>query len=285
MIEVGVLKTLKVIKAAAYWLFIICFALLLLTSIVRLGVSSVHIYEYGFDKYGISEVTKIDRAQLTKVAGRIIDYFNSKVETPQITVVNKYGEEFELFHDYELTHLEDVKGLFQLDYLVQRISLAYIIIYALLPSLTVILRKPFAPPVILTLNEVKGKNLTAQDRLRNRRISLRTGFLLWRKGHWQDLAKGVTRGCALILILIAVLGIASIFGFERLFIQFHYFIFGDPSASPWMLDPSKDYLIMLFPEGFWQDIAFFGAGAIAAGALLFGGIAWAVPFIHQRRKR
>ena len=242
MIEVGVLKTLKVIKAVAYWLFIICFALLLLTSIVRLGVSSVHIYEYGFDKYGISEVTKIDRAQLTRVAGRLIDYFNSKVETPQIKVVNKYGEEFELFHDYELTHLEDVKGLFQLDYLVQRISLAYIIIYALL-------------------------------------------FLLWRKGHWQDLAKGVTRGCALILILIAVLGIASIFGFERLFIQFHYFIFGDPSASPWMLDPSKDYLIMLFPEGFWQDIAFFGAGAIAAAALLLGGIAWAVPFIHQRRKR
>jgi hypothetical protein len=59
------------------------------------------------------------------------------------------------------------------------------------PSFLVILREPFALPVILTLNlshfvilrehsdrrillrvnSVKGKNLTAQDKLRDRRIS------------------------------------------------------------------------------------------------------------------
>ena len=233
---------MKIIKTATHWLFIIFFSLLLLTSTVRFGASSTHIYEYGFDKYGISEVTKIDRAQLGEVARRLTDYFTSEMETPQIKIVNKYGEEFELFHDYELIHLRDVKGLFQLDYLVQRISLAYIIIYTSL-------------------------------------------FLLWRKGRWQDLAKGVTRGCALTLILIAVVGIASIFGFEQLFIQFHYLIFGDPSSSPWMLDPSKDYLIMMFPGEFWRDIAFFGGGTIVAEALLLGGIAWAIPFIQRRRKR
>ena len=233
---------MKVIKTVTYWLFVVCFFLLLLTSTVRCGINSTHIYEYGFDKYGISEVTKIDRAQLSEVARTLIDYFNSKVEAPQIKVVDTYGEEFELFHDYELSHLKDVKGLFQVDYLAQRIVLGYIIIYALF-------------------------------------------FLLWWKGRWQDLAKGVTRGCALTLVLIAALGIASIFGFEQLFIQFHYLIFGDPATSPWMLDPSKDYLIMLFPEGFWQDIAFFGAGAIVAEALLLGGIAWAVPFIQRRHKR
>jgi len=225
-----------------YWLFIICFFLLLLTSTVRLGVSSMRIYEYGFDKYHISQVTEIDETQLSQVARRLVDYFNSRVETPQTKVVNKYGEEFELFHDYELVHLQDVKGLFQLDYRVQVASLAYVVIYALL-------------------------------------------FLLWRKGRWQDLAKGIRRGCALTLILIAVVGIASIFGFEQLFIRFHYLTFGDPSASPWMLDPSKDYLIMLFPGGFWQDIAMFGGITIAVEAFLLGSIAWAVPFIYQRRKR
>jgi integral membrane protein (TIGR01906 family) len=207
-----------------------------------LGATNIHIYQYGFDKYGVSEVTKIDRAQLSQVARRLGDYFNSRVETPQIKVVNKYGKEFELFHDYELVHLQDVKDLFQLDYLIQRISLAYVTIYVLL-------------------------------------------FLLWRKGRWQDLVKGIRRGCALTLIIMAVAGIASFFGFQQLFIGFHYLFFGDPSASPWMLDPSKDYLIMLFPEGFWWDIAMFGGITIAGEALIIGGIAWAVPFIHQRRKK
>lgn len=240
MIKVGVLKTLKIIKTVTYWLFIICFSFLLLTSTVRYGINSMHIYEYGFDKYHISRVTGIDRTQLSEAARRLVDYFNSKVETPQMEVV-KDGKEIKLFHDYELTHLEDVKGLFQLDYLVQRVSLAYIVIYALL-------------------------------------------FLLWRKGRWQNLAKGVSRGCALTLILIAVLGIASIFGFEQLFIQFHYLVFGNPSSSPWMLDPSKDYLIMLFPESFWEDIAFLGGMTLAVEALLLGSIAWAVPFIYKRHK-
>ena len=221
-----------------YWLFIICFPVLLLTSTVRLEVNCTRIYEYGFDKYYVSQVTGIDKAQLSEIAKKLVDYFKSKVETPQIKIV-KGGEEFELFHDYELIHLQDVKGLLRIDYKVQTASLAYIIVYTLL-------------------------------------------FLLWRKGRWQDLAKGITRGCILTLGFIAVLGIASIFGFEWLFIQFHLISFSNPY---WMLDPSKDYLIMLFPEGFWQDVALLGGVTIAAEAFLLGGIAWAVPFVCQRRKR
>ena len=228
---------MKIVKILAYGLFIVCFPLLLLTSTVRLGVNSMHTYEYGFDKYEISRVTGIDRAQLSQVARRLIDYFNSRVETPQIKVV-KDGKEIELFHDYELIHLKDVRGLFRLDYLMVGIVLAYVGIYALL-------------------------------------------FLLWKKGRWQDLAKGITRGCILTLGLIAVAGIAAIFSFEWLFIQFHRMSFSNPY---WMLDPSRDYLIMLFPPGFWEDLGIIGGGAIAAEALLLGGIAWAVPFIHQRRK-
>ena len=258
---------MKIVKTATHWLFIVCFSLLLLTSTIHLGVTNVHIYQHGFDKYHISQVTGIDETQLSEVARRLVDYFNSEVGTPQIKVVNTNGDEFELFHDYELIHLQDVKGLFKLDYRIQVASLAYVIIYALLPLLIVILREHFG---------------FAQCKLRKRRISRRTGFLLWRKGRWQDLAKGIRQGCALTLILVAAAGIASIFGFERLFIRFHYLVFTNPY---WMLDPSKDYLIMLFPEGFWQDIAFLGGIAIAVEAFLLGGIAWAVPFIYQRRKR
>ena len=230
---------MQVVKVIAYWLFVLSLPLLLLTSTIRLGVNSTHIYEYSFNKYHISQVTGIDSAQLSEVARKLIKYFNSRVETPQIEVV-KDGKKFELFQENEqnceLTHLKDVKGLFQLDYLMQRISLAYTIIYILL-------------------------------------------FLLWWKGRWQDLVKGIKRGCALTLVLIAVLGIASIFlNFEQLFIQFHQLVFHNLC---WM---STGYLPRLFPELFWRDIALFGSGTIAASALLLGGIAWAVPFIHRSRK-
>ena len=232
---------MKIAKIVAYWLFIICFPLLLLTSTVRLGVNSTRLYDYGFDRYGVSEDTGIDREQLGNVAKRLVDYFNFRVETPQMMVVIEGEEEIPLFQEddqnRELTHLADVRRLFQFNHRAQLASLAYIIIYVLL-------------------------------------------FLLWRKGRWQDLAKGIRRGCALTLAIIAVLGIASILiDFEQLFIQFHHVAFD----NPWWV--SSGYLPKLFPEQFWQDIAFLGAGVIAAEALLLGGTAWAAPFIYQKHKR
>ena len=231
---------MRIARLIAYGLFVVCFSLLLVTSTVRLAVNSTQLYQYGFYKYQAGLVTGLDEGQLKQVAGKLTDYFSSRAETPQIEVV-KEGRRSELFHDYELVHLRDVKKLFQIDYWLQTASIAYIIAYVLL-------------------------------------------FLLWRKGRWQDLSKGVMWGCAVTLCLIAVVGIVSFFGFEQLFIQFHYLVFGDPSTSPWVLDPGKDYLIMLFPPPFWQDIAMLGGITIAVEALLFGGIAWLVPFLYQRRK-
>jgi len=240
MIKVGVPETSKVIKTAVYWLFVICFSLLLFTSTVRLGVSSMQLYEYGFDKYRVSEDTRINRAQLSDVARRLIDYFNSRVETPQMMVTTEGGEEFAIYQENdqnrELTHLKDVKNLFQLNYRVQIASLAYIIIYVLL-------------------------------------------FLLWRKGRWQDLARGVMWGGAFTLAVIVVLGIASVsIDFEQLFIRFHHVAFD----NPWWV--SSGYLPRLFPEQFWEGVAFLGVGLVAVEALILGSIAWAVPFVYKRRK-
>ena len=171
------------------------------------------------------------------MARTLTGYFTCKAETPQMKIIAR-GEELNLFHDYELVHLQGVKKLFQAAHRVQAISIAYIIIYALL-------------------------------------------FLLWRKEPWQDLVSGVRMGSIVTLGSIAVLGILSFLGFQQLFVAFHYLIFGDPSQSFWILDPAKDYLIMLFPEPFWQDSAIFGGIAIATGALLMGGIAWLTLHVHQ----
>jgi integral membrane protein (TIGR01906 family) len=232
-------KTTRAARAAAWWLFVACLPLLLISSAVRIGLNSTRIYEYGFDKYGISDVTQLDRTQLSEIAERLIDYFNSKVDTPQMTVVDRDGREFELFHDYELIHLEDVKGLFRAGYRIQAASLAYIILYVLL-------------------------------------------LLLWEKGRRQGLAKGTRLGCMVTLGVIAAAGIGALFSFERLFIQFHLISFSNPY---WMLNPGTDYLIMLFPGGFWQDVALIGGGIIAGEALLLGGVAWAAPSIYRRHAR
>jgi len=229
---------LKIAKAAAYCLFVVCLALLLLTSTIHFGVSSTRLYEYGFDRYGVSEDTGIDREQLGNVAKRLVDYFSFRIETPQIMVVVEGEEEIPLFQEddrnRELTHLADVRRLFQFNHRVQLASLAYITIYILL-------------------------------------------FLLWRKGRWQDLARGIRRGCALTLALIAVLGLASVLiDFEQLFFQFHYLAFD----NPWWV--SSGYLPRLFPELFWRDVAFLGGGTIAAEALILGAIAWAIPVICRK---
>jgi integral membrane protein (TIGR01906 family) len=212
---------------------------LLFSSAIWVGASSTFLYQYGFHKYHASQATGIDENQLNEVAITITNYFTNKIETPQMKVT-VHGEEFNLFHDYELTHLDDVKSLFQVAHRAQVASIAYIVAYALL-------------------------------------------FLLWRRESWRDLSRGIVKGSIVTLCFISIIAIISFFGFQQIFTTFHYLVFGDPSQSPWMLDPSKDYLIMLFPEPFWQNSALLGGISIAIGALLLGGIAWLSLQIHPGR--
>jgi len=199
---------------------------LLLTSAICWEVNELRLYEYGFGKYEISQVTGIDKLELKRVAQHLVDYFNLKVNTTQI-VVGKRGEEFNLFNERELVHLQDVRSLIQLDYWVQR--------GALLLLITCVL-------VLL--------------------FGFRVG--------WRMLVKGLSWGSLITVGLMVVLALWAFFGFEKLFILFHLVSFPN---EYWMLDPAKDYLIRLFPEGFFYDAALLSFGAVILEALLLGGIA------------
>jgi integral membrane protein (TIGR01906 family) len=97
------------------------------------------------------------------------------------------------------------------------------------------------------------------------------GLALFR---WRDnrlLGRGLFFGGCLTLALMLVLGLVIAVDFDAFFLQFHLLSFANDF---WMLDPSADYLIMLFPQGFWLDAAVFCALATAAGALIAGGIGW-----------
>jgi integral membrane protein (TIGR01906 family) len=91
---------------------------------------------------------------------------------------------------------------------------------------------------------------------------------------WKDkilLARGLLYGGGLTLVLMAALGLGTLFGFDELFLQFHLISFAN---DLWMLNPATDYLIMLFPRGFWFDAALFCAITTAILALILGGVGW-----------
>jgi integral membrane protein (TIGR01906 family) len=60
--------------------------------------------------------------------------------------------------------------------------------------------------------------------------------------------------------------------FGDAFVQFHLVAF---SNDLWILDPTRDHLLMLFPEGFWFDATMRIAGltALEAAALAVLGAA------------
>ena len=218
---------MRILGLAAQWLFILCLLVLLLTASIGGAVNSLWLYEYGFEKYNVSQTTGLSEMELEKAARGLIGYFNSDEESISLTVM-KDDQPFELFNQREVIHLKDVKGLIWLDYWVLLGALVYALTYA-------------------------GVSL------------------FWRKRrYWRQLAWGVVGGGGITLALMLALGLGTLLGFDRLFLQFHLISFANPF---WLLDPATDYLIMLFPEGFFFDATLFLAGATVIEALIIGGIA------------
>ena len=220
---------------AAKWLFILCLPLLLLTASLCWAVNSAWLYEYGFEKYNVSQTTGLAQPELKKAATGLIRYFNSGEEYISLTVI-KDGEPFELFNQREMAHLKDVKGLFWLDYRVLLGTLIYALVYA-------------------------GVRL------------------FWRKDRRQ-LAWGLVGGSSLTLALMLALGLGTLLNFDRLFWQFHVISFAN---ELWRLDPTKDYLIMLFPQGFWYDATTFCILGAVAGAVVLGGVGGGYLRFSRRR--
>jgi integral membrane protein (TIGR01906 family) len=211
--------------------------LLLLMASIGMAVNSLWLYEYGFEKYNVSQATGLAEAELEKAARGLIGYFNSDEEYISLTVI-KDGQSFELFNQREVIHLEDVKGLIWLAYWVLLGTLIYVLGYA---------------------------GVT----------------LFWRKHIYRRrLAWGLVGGGSVTLALMLALGLGTLAGFDQLFLQFHLISFANMF---WQLDPTRDYLIMLFPQGFWYDTTLFCASATAFGAVILGGVAGAYLWTTKRR--
>jgi integral membrane protein (TIGR01906 family) len=100
-------------------------------------------------------------------------------------------------------------------------------------------------------------------------VFIGVSLLWWRDRRW--LGQGLFFGGCLTLVTTLAVGIVIAIDFDWFFLRFHLLSFANDF---WMLDPATDYLIMMFPQGFWFDAALGCAIATAVGAVILGGIGW-----------
>lgn len=113
---------------------------------------------------------------------------------------------------------------------------------------------------------VRGVYLVQMLALLYMAVYVVVGFWLRRTDFWETLGSDVSRGGKLTLALVGVVGLLALVGFNRLFLLFHLISF---SNDFWMLDPRRDYLIAMFPQGFFFDATMFIAFCtIAVAAVL-----------------
>jgi integral membrane protein (TIGR01906 family) len=94
--------------------------------------------------------------------------------------------------------------------------------------------------------------------------------LFWRKKrYWRELAWGLVGGGSITLGLMLASTLGALLNFDWLFWQFHVISFANQF---WLLDPTKDYLKMLFPDAFFYDGAILCAIVTAALAIILGGV-------------
>ena len=94
------------------------------------------------------------------------------------------------------------------------------------------------------------------------------GLLSDRRRFLSRLARYAAYGGAATVGLVVIVGLGSLVGFERLFLAFHLVSF---SNDLWQLDPRTDYLIAMFPEGFFLDATLWIAGSTVLEAALVLG--------------
>jgi integral membrane protein (TIGR01906 family) len=93
-------------------------------------------------------------------------------------------------------------------------------------------------------------------------------FLWARERSLQRLAEQCMWAGVITAALLAVAALAVLVGFDSLFRQFHLISF---SNDFWELDPSRDHLVQMFPEGFWFRVSFLvGLATIIQGLILAG---------------
>jgi integral membrane protein (TIGR01906 family) len=232
---------LTAIPPALQWiggfLFVLAVPLFVILGNALDVASDPEFYQREFALYGIGRVTGLDDDQLRTVADAFITYLKDPTAKLDV-VVTLNGTRRPLFNQQEISHMEDVQGVFTG---VRRLRLA-------------------AGAVLLILPLV--------------------GLTIGGGGFMPRLGLLLTLGGTVTVVLLGLCGLLSFVDFTEAFVKFHEIFF---SGGNWQFDPRTDYLIMLFPEGFWFDCVMRIAMLSALEAVVLGGVGVALVFFGRRR--
>ena len=95
-----------------------------------------------------------------------------------------------------------------------------------------------------------------------------------------SLARSVLTACGIVALLVVVLGVIGITGFDAAFRNFHLLFF---TNDLWQLS-SRDGLIQLFPQRFFFDTTLLIGGVTLIFVLAAGGISAAYLWRERRRE-
>lgn len=87
-------------------------------------------------------------------------------------------------------------------------------------------------------------------------------------------------GGVLTLGIVAFVGLFALVGFDSLFLLFHRISFAN---DLWQLDPRTDYLLIMFPQGFWFDATMRVALTTIIGAVLLVAMGLGYIFYDKRK--
>ena len=108
-----------------------------------------------------------------------------------------------------------------------------------------------------------------------------TGRILWaRERSLRTLAKQSLAGVAVGFAALAFVGVFALTGFDAAWTKFHQLAFKN---DLWRLDPSRDRLIQMFPERFWQESTYIIGALTLVEAAAIVGVALAYLVATRRR--
>jgi integral membrane protein (TIGR01906 family) len=103
----------------------------------------------------------------------------------------------------------------------------------------------------------------------------------YRKRALDPLSLWLRRGAIISATTIVVIGGASVFAFDEVFLLFHKL--GFPQGN-FLFDTRNDYLVRVFPLGFWEDMTILiGLLTLLEAAALYS-LGLAVPTLARRRE-
>ena len=106
------------------------------------------------------------------------------------------------------------------------------------------------------------------------------GFRIHGRTFSYPLARSLLRGSSLTVGFVLLVGFIAIVGFEGLFRAFHEISFANDF---WQLNSRTDYLVIMFPNGFWFDATLFVGIVSVVGAVLLGTAAGGYLLLSRRR--